>query len=343
MKAKKGVYLFITVGFFVLSCATNLYAASSALDFYKGKVIDYIVATTPGGGYDAYARLIGRYMQKYIPGSTIIVKNVPGAGHIVGANETCFAKPDGLTIGTFDKGLVISQLIGLKGVRFDMAKFNYIGKATSEPRIMVVGKKSPYKTIKEFMESKETIRMGTSGVGSSAHNETLIFIAATGARHLKAVPGYPGNDLNMAIMRGDVGATINSYDNLFNFIREGEARVLLKFTKKNITGLDNANLPTVWDVITSEKGRKLLAVVAQLGEIGRLTTAPPNVPADRLAVLRDAYKKALTDPELIKEGQKEGFEFDPGYGDDVLKLVKNALNQPAENVALLKEIIGKKQ
>lgn len=185
--------------------------------------------------------------------------------------------------------------------------------------------------------------MGTSGVGSSAHNETLIFIAATGARHLKAVPGYPGNDLNMAIMRGDVGATINSYDNLFNFIREGEARVLLKFTKKNITGLDNANLPTAWDIVTSEKGRRLLAVVAQLGEIGRLTTAPPNVPADRLAVLRDAYKKAMMDPELIKEGQKEGFEFDPGYGDDVLKLVKDALNQPAENVALLKEIIGKKQ
>lgn len=343
MKAKKGLYLFIMVGFFVLSCVTNLYAASSALDFYKGKVIDYIVATTPGGGYDAYARLIGRYMQKYILGSTIVVKNVPGAGHIVGANETYFAKPDGLTIGTFDKGLVISQLIGLKGVRFDMAKFNYIGKATSEPRVMVVGKKSPYKTIKEFMESKETIRMGTSGVGSSAHNETLIFIAATGARHLKAVPGYPGNDLNMAIMRGDVGATINSYDNLFNFIREGEARVLLKFTKKNITGLDNANLPTVWDIITSEKGRKLLAVVAQLGEIGRLTTAPPNVPADRLAVLRDAYKKAMADPELIKEGQKEGFEFDPGYGDDVLKLVKDALNQPQDNVVLLKEIIGKKQ
>jgi len=343
MKAKKSLYLFITVGFFVWSWVISLHAASPALDFYKSKVVDYIVATTPGGGYDAYARLIGRYMQKYILGSTIIVKNVPGAGHIVGANETYFAKPDGLTIGTFDKGLIISQLIGLKGVRFDMGRFSYIGKATSEPRIMVVSKKSPYKTIKEFMESKETIRMGTSGVGSSAHNETLIFIAATGAKHLKAVAGYPGNDLNMAIMRGDVAATINSYDNLYNFIREGEARVLLKFTKKNITGLDNANLPTVWDIITSEKGRRLLAIIAQLGEIGRLTTAPPNVSADRLAVLRDAYKTALTDPKLIEEGRKEGFEFEPGYGDDVLKLVKDALNQSAENVALLKEILGKRQ
>ena len=343
MKVRKGLSLFVAVGFFVLSWLIHLHAAPLALDFYKGRVIDYIVATTPGGGYDAYARLIGRYMQKYIPGSTIIVKNVPGAGHIVGANETYFTKPDGLTIGTFDKGLIISQLIGLKGVRFDMAKFSYIGKATSEPRIMVVSKKSPYKTIKEFMESKETIRMGTSGVGSSAHNETLIFIAATGAKHLKAIPGYPGNDLNMAIMRGDVGATINSYDNLFNFLREGEARVLLTFTRRNIAGLDNTHLPKVWDIITSERGKKLLAIIAQLGEIGRLTTAPPNVPADRLAVLRDAYKKALTDPKLIEEGKKEGFEFEPSYGDDVLKLVKDALHQSLEDVALLKEILGKKQ
>jgi tripartite-type tricarboxylate transporter receptor subunit TctC len=326
----------------ILSLASVVQAAPEPVDFYRGKVIDYIVATTPGGGYDAYARLIGRYMQKYIPGCTIVVKNIPGAGHIVGANETFFAKPDGLTIGTFDKGLIISQLIGLKGVRFDMAKFGYVGKATAEPRVLIVGKKSPFKTIKEFMEAKQTIRMGTSGVGSSAHNETLIFIAATGAKHLKAVPGYPGNDLNMGLMRGDVDAAINSYDNMYIFINEGEGRVLLRLTKRPIKGL-KGTFPTVYDIVKDETGLKLLTLVDHLGELGRLTTAPPNTKPERLAVLREAYKKALSDPGLIKEGQKAGFEFDPMYGEDVSKLVKEIVNQPAANVELLKKIVGKKQ
>jgi tripartite-type tricarboxylate transporter receptor subunit TctC len=192
------------------------------------------------------------------------------------------------------------------------------------------------------MEAKQTIRMGTSGVGSSGHNETLIFIAATGAKHLKAVPGYPGNDLNMGLMRGDVDATINSYDNMFTFINEGEARVLLKLTKRPIKGL-KGDIPSVYDIVKDENGLKLLALVDQLGELGRLTTAPPNTRPERLAVLREAYKKALTDPDLTKEGHKAGFEFDPMYGDDVTKLAQEIMNQPPANVELLKKILGKKQ
>jgi tripartite-type tricarboxylate transporter receptor subunit TctC len=339
MNVRKVLCLAAVVG--VLLAPGMAVAAPPLADFYKGKVIEYIVATSPGGGYDAYARLIGRYMQKYIPGSTVVVKNIPGAGHIIGANETYHAKPDGLTIGTFDKGLVISQLIGLKGVRFDMTKFEYIGKATSEPRVLVVAKKTPYKTINELMEAKKAIRLGTSGVGSSAHNETLIFIASTGANNLKAVPGYPGNDLNMGLMRGDLDGAINSYDNLYIFVNDGEARVLLKLTKRSIKGL-KGNIPTVYDIVKDQKGQKLLALVDHLGELGRLTTAPPGTKAERLAVLREAYKKALTDPDLIKEGQKAGFEFDPMFGEDVTKLAKEVMGQPPETVDLLKKVVGKK-
>ena len=335
------ILLWATVAGTVLCLSKALWAGPPALDFYKGKVIEYIVATSPGGGYDAYARLIGRYMQKYIPGSTIVIKNVPGAGHIVGANETFYAKGDGLTMGTFDKGLIISQLIGLKGVRFDMAKFDYVGKATSEPRVLIAAKKSPFKTIKDLMGAGRTVRMGTSGVGSSAHNETLIFIAATGAAHLKAVPGYPGNDLNMGLMRGDLDGTINSYDNLYTFIAEGEGRVLLKLTKRPIKGLKEA-VPTVYDLVKDPKKLVLLTLVDRLGELGRLTTAPPNTKPERLAVLREAYKKAVNDPDLRREGRKAGFDFDPAYGEEVTKLAKEIMNQPASTVEELKRIVGKK-
>ncbi len=129
-------------------------AAAPDLDFYKGKVINYIVATKPGGGYDAYARVIGKYMQKYLPGATIIVKNIPGAGHIIGANETYLAKPDGLTMGTFNNGLIYSQIVGFQGIKFDLAKYSWIGKASNEVRVFIVGLNTPYKTFKDILESK---------------------------------------------------------------------------------------------------------------------------------------------------------------------------------------------
>ncbi len=105
----------------------------------------YIVATAPGGGYDLYGRFVAEYMQKYLPGSTFVVKNVPGAGHLVGTNTIYAAKPDGLTIGTFNTGLIYNQLIGLDGVKFDLTKMSWIGKASSEPRVIVIAQQSPIK------------------------------------------------------------------------------------------------------------------------------------------------------------------------------------------------------
>ena len=112
--------------------------AQTGADFYKGQTVTYIVATAPGGGYDLYGRLVAEYMQKYLPGSTFVVKNVPGAGHLVGTNTDLCGKPDGLTIGTFNTGLIYNQLIGLDGVKFDLTKMSWIGKASSEPRVIVI-------------------------------------------------------------------------------------------------------------------------------------------------------------------------------------------------------------
>src|SRR5687767_5055833 len=96
--------------------------AQTGADFYKGKTVTYIVATAPGGGYDLYGRLITEYMQRHLPGSTFIVKNVPGAGNLVGTNLLYASKPDGLTIGTFNTGLIYAQMIGREGIRFDLTK-----------------------------------------------------------------------------------------------------------------------------------------------------------------------------------------------------------------------------
>src|SRR3954465_2475321 len=130
--------------------------AASAADtnMFRGKTITYIVATGPGGGYDTYGRLIARYLQKYLPGSRVVVRNVPGAGHIVGANTIYAAKADGLTIGMFNTGLIYDQLIKRQGVLFDLSKFSWIGKASDDTRALMISKNSNFKNIDDIIKAK---------------------------------------------------------------------------------------------------------------------------------------------------------------------------------------------
>jgi tripartite-type tricarboxylate transporter receptor subunit TctC len=337
MRTKRSAILFVMILGLFLSFATTVTAAPADLDFYKGKLVTYIVATKPGGGYDAYARLIGRYLQKNLPGSTVIIKNVPGAGHIIGANETYLAKPDGLTFGTFNTGLIYSQIVRQEGIKFDLTKFSWIGKANSETRVLLVGLKTPYMSIKDILDSKEPIKCPASGVGSQDYNETSVLAVALPAK-FQPIPGYAGNEGEMAILRGECQAVIGSYTGLQGFINGKECRVLLQFGSENkIPQL--ANVPHISELNLSPKGKNLVKVVNTIDMIGRLTAAPPGVPAGRLQVLRDAYKKAVTDPELIKEAQKLQLELDPAYGEDVHKLINEAVNQPEENLKLLRDII----
>jgi tripartite-type tricarboxylate transporter receptor subunit TctC len=337
MGRKKVKVWFVVVAVALLVSFAHVAAAAAPdVGFYKGKVINYIVSTKPGGGYDTYARLIAKYMQKYIPGSTVIVKNLPGAGHIIGANETYLAKPDGLTIGTFNTGLIYSQIVGFPGIRFDMAKYDWIGKASSETRVLVVGIKSPYMTFQDILNSKEPIKMAASGVGTAANNDGLIVAAATGA-NFKMIPGYPGREGEMAMMRGEVVGQVGSYVGLTGFIKAKECRVLLQIAVKKHKDLKD--VPLASEMKFSAKGKKILAVINSVAELGRLTAATPKTPPARLQVLRDAYKKALTDPDLLRDAKKMDLEIDPGFGEEVAKLVKEAINQPPDNMEVLKKTI----
>ena len=331
-KGKPIVVLMIMVSFFLVSTP---YAATPDYEFYKGKVINYIVATKPGGGYDAYARLIAKHMEKFIPGVTMIIRNIPGAGHIIGANETFHAKPDGLTIGTFNTGLIYSQIVGQSGIRFDLTKYSWVGKANSEMRVLIVGQKTPHKTIQELIQSKEPIKMPCAGIGSQDYNETLILSEAFGA-NFKPVPGYAGREGEMAILRGEVVGMIGSYTGLLTFIKAEGCRILLQFGSNRYP---LSGIPTASEQNLSPKAKSLVQLANNICELGRLTGAPPGVPPQRLEVLREAYKKTLTSPELLKAGEKMGLTFDPEYGEDVAKMMREAINQPEENMAMLKKII----
>jgi tripartite-type tricarboxylate transporter receptor subunit TctC len=308
--------------------------AQTGAEFYKGKTVTYIVSTSPGGGYDLYGRLIAEFMQRYLPGSTFVVKNLPGAGHLVGTNTIYASKPDGLTIGTFNTGLIYNQLIGLDGVKFDLNKMSWIGKAASDPRVFTVHPDLPIKTFQDLQAWKgEPINFSTAGVGSAAYVETVI-LAKVLNLPAKIVTGYNGTEDSMAMRRGEVKASIASRSSWEQFVKNGYGRFVVQI------GGTHKDLPQLSDQVKDPTAKALIALVQSQGDISRLTAGPPDIPPDRLAALREAYKKAMQDPELQARAEKLERPVDPAYGEDVLKMVQGALNQTPETIALLKQAMS---
>jgi tripartite-type tricarboxylate transporter receptor subunit TctC len=323
----------------LLAAWTSVCAAEDERSFFDGKTITYVVATKPGGGYDTYARLIAPYLQKYLPGSQVVVRNVPGAGHIIATNQVYAAPPDGLTLITFNTGLIYAQLLEREGIQFDLRRMSWIGKAAADPRVLVVGVDTPFSSVEGLRSSPEPILLATSGVGSASHNESMLLQAALGFE-AKLIPGYGGGEAEMAVLRGEVAGMLGSLSSLRPYVERGQGRYLLR------VGGDEALLPSVPDaagLTSTEKGRALIALMAAQAELGRLTAAPPGVPAPRLAVLRQAYAKALADPELIAQAKRLQLPLTPLAGDEVERRVAAALAQPPDTQAMIREFAQRKK
>ena len=148
--------------------------ASEQEAYYRNKTITYIVSSKAGGGYDTYARLIARYMEKYLSGTKIRIKNVPGAGGLIAVNHLSGSEPDGLTIGTFNSGVIYAQLLQAGGARFDLTQFGWIGKAASDSRVMLLSSRSRFKSLEDLISSETAVLLAASGVGSMAYTETRL-------------------------------------------------------------------------------------------------------------------------------------------------------------------------
>jgi tripartite-type tricarboxylate transporter receptor subunit TctC len=315
----------------VTTAASPAFAQSGAV-FFKGKTVTYIVSTATGGGYGSYGRLVAEYMQRYLPGSTFIVKNIPGAGHLIGANAIYASKPDGLTIGTFNTGLIYNQVIKQEGVKFDLEKMSWIGKAASDPRVVAIANQSSIKAYKDLLEQKELINFATAGLGSASYVETMMLTSAL-KLPIKILTGYNGTDDQLAMRRGEIVGVIASRSSWEQFVKNGYGHFIAQI------GGSEKDLPQLAPQITNPSGKTLIALVQSQGDIARLTAGPPGIPKEQLNTLREAYRKALEDKELLEKARKLGLPIEPLYGDDVLMKVKEALNQSPDTIALLKKAL----
>jgi tripartite-type tricarboxylate transporter receptor subunit TctC len=303
-------------------------------DFFKGRNMTWIVSTGPGGGHDFYARLISRHMEKNLPGATMVVKNVPGAGHIIGANMVYAAKPDGLTIGSFSTGLVYGQIVAMNGIQFDLGKMSWVGKASSDPRVMVVSKKSPFKTLADMQKSDRPVVFVASGVGGGSYNEAHMVGRAFNFPY-KVLTGYAGNDGHLSMMRGESDAAMDGSETSMVLVDRGDGFLMLQF------GKEISNVPDGADFAKTEEAKTISALLEAQSVLARITAGPPDIPAARLEVLRAAYRKTLEGPEFEADAQKAKRSVIPLYGDEVTKLIRASLAQPPEVVELLKTLVTK--
>ena len=309
-------------------------AAQTPEEFYRGKTITYIVCTAPGGGYDTYGRLLVRAMSRLMPDTKIIVRNLPGAGHVVGANTIYAAKPDGLTFGTFNTGLIYLQLLQDKAIRFDLAKMSWIGKAGTDTRVLVLSKSSGATSIEDLLDpSKPRQKLFAAGVGSAAYIDALLAIQAL---HLNAdlIPGYNGNEGTMSMLRGETQGTVGSLSSNEQFVHDGNGFFALQAGDE-----PGVSIPQADKYVKDEQGRQLMRMIAAESVIARPTAGPPGIPADRLAYLRDIYLKALSDPQTLEEAKKQDLPIVPGGGEATRKQITEALDQSPDNIALLAKAV----
>ena len=319
----------------LIALSGGVASAQEGAQFFNGKTVNYIVATDPGGGYDTNGRLVAEFMQKHLPGSTFVVQNMPGAGHLIGTNYIYASEPDGLTFGTFNTGLIYSQLAGKEGIKFDLAKMSWIGKVASDPRVIVVSKQSGIESFDQLKSLKEPIKFAAAGVGSASTIEATMLINTL---HLpiQVITGYNGDEDQLAMRRGEVQGIIGSRSTFQQFVDEGHGKFIAQI------GGSETDVPQLSSMVDSEEGKKAITLVESQSNISRLTAGPAGIPEDRLAALREAYRAATSDPEFLKKAESLGLPVDPLVGDDVGAAVAKAMDQTPEMVAFLKEALEKK-
>ncbi len=317
--------------------------AQSPAEFFTGKTVTLIASVEPGGAVDLNARQVAKHIARYIPGSPIVVvRNMPGAGHLLAANFLYNQAPrDGTTIGTFINGLPLHQVTSGQGVRFDAAKFNWLGSTGVSNLTIMVWHTAGVSSIEDV--KKREVVLGATGVGSGS------YIYAFGLNHLlgtrfRLVTGYKGiNDIDLATERGEVqGRSGASLSGLLkehpDWLRDRKLFPIVQigFRRDKLY----PDVPLMHELKASEEQQRILRVLSSPILVGRPYMAPPETPADRVEALRTAFTAAMNDELFRKEAEQYSMELDPITGPELAKVVQDIIATPPDLLAKVKPILA---
>jgi tripartite-type tricarboxylate transporter receptor subunit TctC len=305
-------------------------SAGAQANFYEGKTITIQIGAKSGSLAIA-AQIVGHHLGKYIPGKpTVVVNMMPGAAHLLATNHVFnVAKPDGLTLLAANPNVAIAQHSKVEQVRFDVSKFQWLGSSGADGVALSIRADLPYKTFDDLRKADRELVAGTTGPGSNAHDFPLLLKEFAGAK-LKLVSGYPANsDVLLAVERKEV----DSWSALATTIKLAADRGAVRpLVRGRVATPGFEKLPVDENLATNPLGKSLMAIKSIPQAIGRAFAAAPGTPADRLAVLREAFAKVVKDPEFLAEGKKAKIDFSFISHEQVLKDFNALLNQTPETL-----------
>jgi tripartite-type tricarboxylate transporter receptor subunit TctC len=319
-------------------------AAFGADDFYKGRDIRLVVSTAPGGAYDSYARLLAQVFGDHIPGSpTIVVQNMPGAGGLKTANYMYAAAPrDGTVIAGTHSSVPAAPLISPDAAKFDSRKLSWIGSITSDPYVGYVWHTAPIETL-EDAKTTEVI-MGGISVGTAGVDMAILARDMFGLK-FKIVTGYKGsNDVKLALERGEIQGTFsNGWSSLKTaepeWLRKKKIRIIVQHGLKKIPELPD--VPLFIDLAHNEADRQVLTFMLAREEAAKPYFAPPEIPTDRLAILRRAFDASINDRRFIAAANKADFSLvDPMTGEELASLVLQLSQTPTSVIERINRMLS---
>ena len=315
-------------------------AQGPVAEFYKGKTINMLIGTVVGGEFDLHARLVARFIGKHIPGNpTVVPQNMAGGGGVRMTNYFYQAAArDGTQLAVINSALPFSQVLGVEGVQFDLAKFNWIGSIAPSVETMVVWRTTGVASLEEA-KAKEVI-VGTSGKGSFMYTFPKMLNEMLGTK-FKIVVGYAGgNDVNMAMERGEVYGRNNTWSSWKatkpEWLKKGDIRILAYAgpPPKDLPGV-----PNVESLARNDDDRRVMALIVSGARLGRPMTTNQNVPAERVKALRDAFDAAMKDPEFSAAAKQARVEPDPIRGIDLQRIVTEVLTTPKPLVERARKVV----
>ncbi|MDP2355346.1 MAG: tripartite tricarboxylate transporter substrate-binding protein [Beijerinckiaceae bacterium] len=329
----------------VMICVSGLAQAQEAPPaFFKGKTLDMIVSSGVGGGQDANARLIARHWARHIPGAaTMVVKNMPGAGHLRAANFLANQAPkDGTVLSALVPSFVLSQVLQTsKGIQFDAAQFGWLGASAANNSTFYVWSTSPVQTMADA--ARYETPMGATGAGSYTMIYPAIMNAIVGTK-FKIVAGYKSTaEVNLALERGEVqGRAGNNFNSLKmengDWLRDGKIRLLAQ------VGLDRdpeyPDLPLMMEFGKTAEDRSLLQLFSADIALGRPFLTTPGVPADRLELLRSSFMATMKDAALLKEAHAANLEISPVPGARLQEIVREIVSTPPDVARRAREALA---
>jgi tripartite-type tricarboxylate transporter receptor subunit TctC len=325
--------------------------APAQAPFYQDKTLKIVAGYGAGSVDDAWARMIARFLGKFIPGNpNIIVQNMPGAGAMIAANYVYkVAKPDGLTLGGIRAGLYFDQLVGRKEVQFDWPKFSWLGTPTQVEQTIYMRANTPYKTIHDVRKAAVPPKCGATGTASTGYYTGNLLEETLGAK-FNTLTGYrDGPEVDLAVEREEIHCRGTSLETLFGrepligWVKNGFVRVLVQTGKKRDSRLPD--VPTIWELMnefkTPEAGKRLATIILSVGAFGRPYVSSPGLPPERAALLQAAFKKTLTDPDFQAQARERKLDIEPVVGEDLEVLAREVMAQPAEVIEQMKRLLEK--